>query len=934
MEEITCNIAFFLVIRSNYISNYNSMSICILQSFKCHLLGMALRETPKKLYPASVSSCIDPASCRLCRSIGDASHRKDIFKPTNRALLKIAEQLYGRNIAPDPNLPRQVCRPCERRLKNCLEFQKVISETQEVFLKRQPANTRVKRCIDVSPSISREPKSRLNPSLRTSLISSFGTSSSNADIENVTPLKEVNVLEMAESEMVNVARRDPPSVLRKRTYAGLCQENWMDEVVSELTTRCPTVAKILSTLLDCDITNPGKKLPPLCLVYATIMFLRCHELSRIQRINTVILVQGKATTNLIDRLNKYGVCLSSSKKYVVYDDIGKHFLDHAVELVKSGMKFVYVVDNIDWEERVHDMREHHQNKSIHAVATSMVFTRIPSDHLPDNGPQMDVKTCNFREIVRISDSEMQSIHSRYRMLVARILIEKFPKFSNLRSYISDELALEHEHSAVTSQRSEIMTLPVLMKDEKKYSDCVDVLDQLEEWTHEVYYASGYCKVPQSSKSNTPVEVATRPDQPRAHIPPVPSDEDPLSGIKIPCFGDELTRVRFAGARDLRSGCHTAKQRLDHLYPYRIVGWHTKRSFLKSIFKRLYKNSGRESGTLRYFREVLNRRNVTIDVKHFEDCEQLFMSVGNCYLIEALLAFFEMDNVDESPKENNPLPPNDLTDEEKKAHVHAVLDKFLYQFLNQTMEHSDDEDMSGDDDNDDDISDGVFNYSINLIKSFMVLLDCKDAVASGNGEHLALVQKQMLFYFSSVSGYNSYAIEMLVNTIQNAVLLSPAEAHLCKWAALANWKGGKNKNIEIDLLQENRNKDIKGLISLMGANKTTKAIERVSRAAGGVHKIVDVYESQALIKAKASAHSHRSSIEDENKILADLRKIKPFKQTPGRSHKSFVGISSNPLNNLDEKKFCEWLQRHQKNISVHFPTQSPEERETDDEETNQ
>ena len=27
------------------------------------------------------------------------------------------------------------------------------------------------------------------------------------------------------------------------------------------------------------------------------------------------------------------------------------------------MKFVYVVDNIDWEERVHDMREHHQNKS-------------------------------------------------------------------------------------------------------------------------------------------------------------------------------------------------------------------------------------------------------------------------------------------------------------------------------------------------------------------------------------------------------------------------------------------------------------------------------------------------------------------------------------------------------------------------------------------
>ena len=97
---------------------------------------------------------------------------------------------------------------------------------------------------------------------------------------------------------------------------------------------------------------------------------------------------------------------------------------------------------------------------------------------------------------------------------------------------------------------------------------------------------------------------------------------------------------------------------------------------------------------------------------------------------------------------------------------------------------------------------VFNYAANLLKSFMVLVDCKDAVASGNGEHLATIQKQMLFHFASVSGYNSYAIEMLISTLQNQVLLSPAEAHQCKWAALANWKGGKNKNIEIDLLQEN------------------------------------------------------------------------------------------------------------------------------------
>lgn len=293
--------------------------------------------------------------------------------------------------------------------------------------------------------------------------------------------------------------------------------------------------------------------------------------------------------------------------------------------------------------------------------------------------------------------------------------------------------------------------------------------------------------------------------------------------------------------------------------------------------------------------------------------KLFMSVGHCYLVEALLEFFKMEDVNKSPKENNPFLFNDGGDEEKKAQALAVLDKFIVQYIYPT---SDEDSMES---SDDDNTDGVFNYAINLLKSFMILLDCKDAVASGNGEHLALIQKQMLFYFSSISGFNLYAIEMLISTVQNEVLLSPREAHQCKWAALANWKGGKDKNIEIDLLQENRNAELKGLIRLMGANKTEKAIGRMSKAVGGIRKVIDVFDEQAVIKPKSSAHSHRSSSQDETKILHDLHKLKPFSPVIGRSHNSFVGIPSDPLKDLNEKLFCEWLKRHQRNIALYFPT---------------
>ena len=111
---------------------------------------------------------------------------------------------------------------------------------------------------------------------------------------------------------------------------------------------------------------------------------------------------------------------------------------------------------------------------------------------------------------------------------------------------------------------------------------------------------------------------------------------------------------------------------------------------------------------------------------------------------------------------------------------------------------------------------------------------------------------MLLLFKSTPGFSSYAIEMLINIIQNEVFLSEAEAHQCIWSATVNWQGGIGKNIEIDILQENRNRDIKKQIKSMGANKTNAAIERASRSTGGgdERKILENFD-QKISKAMKS-----------------------------------------------------------------------------------
>ena len=110
--------------------------------------------------------------------------------------------------------------------------------------------------------------------------------------------EETSLSEVTNRELIEIPRKDELSVLKNRSYSGMC-DGWMDELRKELLTRCPTVANILSTLLDCSVEKLEKHLSPLCLLYEVITFIRCHHLSRIQRINTVLMIEGKASGNVI-----------------------------------------------------------------------------------------------------------------------------------------------------------------------------------------------------------------------------------------------------------------------------------------------------------------------------------------------------------------------------------------------------------------------------------------------------------------------------------------------------------------------------------------------------------------------------------------------------------------------------------------------------------
>ena len=52
-------------------------------------------------------------------------------------------------------------------------------------------------------------------------------------------------------------------------------------------------------------------------------------------------------------------------------------------------------------------------------------------------------------------------------------------------------------------------------------------------------------------------------------------------------------------------------------------------------------------------EKLQQRNMTIEMKHYEDCEQFFLTVGKSFAVEALLHFFRKETKDSPITQNRP-----------------------------------------------------------------------------------------------------------------------------------------------------------------------------------------------------------------------------------------------------------------------------------------
>jgi hypothetical protein len=576
-----------------------------------------------------------------------------------------------------------------------------------------------------------------------------------------------------------------------------------------------------------------------------------------------------------------------------------HFSDVVVKKVKDEKVFRGTGDNWDLKILKGHMRKEIQNEDLHLFASNLIENRVSFNHLPNDKPKGDIKQFP-RKNFSLNVNEMRRYVDCAKTLVGRIVIEFLPKFKFLKAVVPDHIS--HEYSEQMSQKSTIVSLPIINANEAKYEDCVAILRTYEKWIAEIYVKAG--KLDEAPvMENPPVpQGPAAPGQTDAHRHD--TVHDPMHEMKIAFSGDQLTRVRFAGAKDLLAGSHTPSDRFEHCSPFKPVMWHTRASLLQYSYSFLHKpDSVDQVGTLKYFREKYNRKNVTPSkvIDTFEGSEELFLSVARAYIIAAALDFFGMSNLEDEPT-LHPFPENitHKTISDKKQYFDDVFGKFIDKFLLQKVDAGDPDD--GDDDY-------VKNYALSFIFLGVLIMQMRDTGAEGDGQRNLINQKLLLSVFKAMGSYSKYAIEMFVSVAQIECLLTPRLSEEFKWGFFVNWRGGIGHNIEDDLAQEISNRLSKRIVQRMGPNKTLASISKVCKASTGVHLVLNQFDSSMGIHPKSVQHTTRDSTKDEKEMIADIVQLDPFNYVAGRQHDSFPEIKKSPLKYLNIVQFHKWLDKH-------------------------
>lgn len=225
------------------------------------------------------------------------------------------------------------------------------------------------------------------------------------------------------------------------------------------------------------------------------------------------------------------------------------------------------------------------------------------------------------------------------------------------------------------------------------------------------------------------------------------------------------------------------------------------------------------------------------------------------------------------------------------------------------------------------TDDLHNYSVQLLMWYLHFCEFQDGTREGDPFRTNINLKRMIPFFYSHSVRSKYAIECIDYILKTEILLPQHTAMKVRLGSFVNPHGkkGGGGNKPADMQEENNILVLKDVIKGLGANKTTKAMERASAAAPVVAETVETYMHNIGCVTRSGKHITKDNLEDVTFVVQSLSEIDPFSVTDNRKMNFYNGFRKNPFSCISSNfqshlfKIVERLKRGQ-NIDLEYYNQ--------------
>ena len=303
----------------------------------------------------------------------------------------------------------------------------------------------------------------------------------------------------------------------------------------------------------------------------------------------------------------------------------------------------------------------------------------------------------------------------------------------------------------------------------------------------------------------------------------------------------------------------------------------------------------ERGTLCQLRNLINRRNVTKKPKKNVNAAEDFLEVViTGHILTAVMSCLGMSSLKDMPLSS--VLSHDLWMQDDEVRRKLLNDIALH-VVNQHVDLA----IVFKDPSSKETPGTAYDYACEVLTLGLFIMNFKDAVRGGDGEHVLLLWKFMLLIFKA-TGRKNYALEALTLLSQYYILIPPNLAEQLKWSRFINIHGCPGHNISCDLHMEHINKVVKVVIEGLRANKSEKSIKRVAKAIG---ETTESFDSEVGLVAPSGKHSDKAV--EHNKSTAT--RVRYIQLAIKNSICIFYNSQKNVVQTLDEKTVKEWMIVH-------------------------